>query len=71
MLVDGDVQVWESLAILEYLAEKFPDAGLWPKPMPRRARMPASSPLKCMAGFIPLRRLSADEHVAAGASSAN
>ena len=23
-LVDGDVQVWESLAILEYLAEKFP-----------------------------------------------
>src|SRR5205823_7872192 len=29
-LVDGDVQVWESLAILEYLAEKHPDARLWP-----------------------------------------
>ena len=30
VLIDGDVHVWESLAILEYLAEKFPDAGLWP-----------------------------------------
>ena len=29
-LVDGDVHVWESLAILEYVAEKFPAAKLWP-----------------------------------------
>ena len=29
-LADGDTHVWESLAILEYLAEKFPEAGLWP-----------------------------------------
>src|SRR5437899_4222945 len=29
-LTDGKVQVWESLAILEYLAEKYPDARLWP-----------------------------------------
>jgi glutathione S-transferase len=27
-LVDGDVHVWESLAILEYLAEKYPRARL-------------------------------------------
>ena len=27
-LIDGDIQVWESLAILEYLAEKFPAARL-------------------------------------------
>ena len=31
ILIDGDTQVWESLAILEYLAEKFPNAGIWPK----------------------------------------
>ena len=30
VLIDGDVEVWESLAILEYLADKFPDRGLWP-----------------------------------------
>ena len=35
-LVDGDVRVWESLAILEYLAEKYPRARLWPSdPAPR------------------------------------
>jgi glutathione S-transferase len=28
VLIDGDVRVWESLAILEYLAEKHPQAGL-------------------------------------------
>src|SRR5262245_58023890 len=30
VLIDGDVHVWESLAILEYLDEKFPQARLWP-----------------------------------------
>src|SRR6185312_12492392 len=29
-LIDGDVTVWDSLAIIEYLTEKFPDAQLWP-----------------------------------------
>src|SRR2546430_16457038 len=29
-LVDGEVRLWESLAILEYLAERFPAARLWP-----------------------------------------
>ena len=29
-LIDGDVTVWDSLAIIEYLAEKFPDKKLWP-----------------------------------------
>ncbi len=29
-LIDGKVTVWDSLAIGEYLHEKFPQAGLWP-----------------------------------------
>ncbi len=37
VLIDGDVRVWESLAILEYLAEKFPNAGLWPADAQARA----------------------------------
>ena len=28
VLIDGDTEIWESLAILEYLAEKFPAAHL-------------------------------------------
>lgn len=37
LLIDGDIRVWESLAILEYLAEKFPDAVLWPRDTGARA----------------------------------
>jgi len=29
-LIDDDVTIWDSLAIIEYLAERYPDAGLWP-----------------------------------------
>ena len=29
-LCDGDLVIWDSLAIAEYLAERFPNAGLWP-----------------------------------------
>ncbi|MDI1343874.1 MAG: glutathione S-transferase family protein, partial [Pseudolabrys sp.] len=37
VLIDGDIMIWESLAILEYLAEKFPAASLWPKNVAARA----------------------------------
>jgi glutathione S-transferase len=37
-LVDGDVVVWDSLAIAEYLAERFPDKQLWPRDRATRAR---------------------------------
>jgi glutathione S-transferase len=37
ILIDGDITVWESLAILEHLAERFPAAGLWPKDAKARA----------------------------------
>jgi glutathione S-transferase len=55
VLMDGDVHVWESLAILEYLAEKFPAAGLWPKDAAARAHARAIAS-EMHAGFLPLRR---------------
>jgi glutathione S-transferase len=55
VLVDGDVDVWESLAILEYLADKFPGKGLWPADPAARAHARAISS-EMHAGFVPLRR---------------
>ena len=37
VLVDDGFSVWESLAIVEYLAERFPDKGLWPADAQARA----------------------------------
>lgn len=37
VLVDGQQVIWDSLAIAEYLAEKFPEAGIWPTDPARRA----------------------------------
>lgn len=56
VLIDGDVRVWESLAILEYVAEKFPSARLWPEEQPARAHARVISS-EMHAGFVPLRRL--------------
>ena len=55
VLVDGEVHVWESLAILEYLAEKFPAAKLWPGETAARAHARAVAS-EMHAGFVPLRR---------------
>jgi glutathione S-transferase len=54
-LADGEVHVWESLAILEYLAEKFPTARLWPEKAQARAAARALA-AEMHAGFGPLRR---------------
>src|SRR5256714_529197 len=54
ILIDGDVRVWESLAILEYTAEKFPNAGLWPSDPAARAHARAIS-TEMHAGFAALR----------------
>jgi glutathione S-transferase len=54
ILHDGDVSVWESLAIIEYVAEKFPSAGLWPSDLAARAHARAIS-TEMHAGFVPLR----------------
>jgi glutathione S-transferase len=53
VLIDHDIYVWESLAILEYLAEKFP--GLWPTQEGARAHARAIA-AEMHAGFLPLRR---------------
>jgi glutathione S-transferase len=55
VLIDSDIRVWESLAILEYLAEKFPQARLWPTNSAARAMARAISS-EMHAGFVPLRR---------------
>jgi glutathione S-transferase len=54
-LADGDVRIGESLAILEYLAEKFPAAKLWPVDATARAHARAVAS-EMHAGFLPLRR---------------
>ena len=54
-LIDGDTCVWELLAILEYLAEKFPAAALWPEPAAARAHARAVAS-EMHAGFAALRR---------------
>jgi glutathione S-transferase len=38
LLVDGDLAVWDTLAIAEYLAEQYPEKHLWPQDRAARAR---------------------------------
>ena len=53
-LLVGDLAIWDSLAILEYLAELHPEARLWPAPLPARALARAAS-AEMHAGFAALR----------------
>lgn len=54
VLVDGELVVWDTLAIAEYLAERFPAAQLWPADMQARARA-RSVCAEMHAGFGALR----------------
>jgi glutathione S-transferase len=54
VLKDGDLVVWDSLAICEYLADKFPEAKLWPADPVLRA-MGRSAASEMHAGFQALR----------------
>lgn len=54
LLIDGEVVVWESLAICEYVAERFPAAGLWPVDPAARALARAVAS-EMHAGFAALR----------------
>jgi glutathione S-transferase len=55
VLIDGDCRIWESLAILEYVAEKFPDAKLWPSETHARAHARVVA-TEMHSGFQALRK---------------
>jgi glutathione S-transferase len=54
VLVDGDLTVWDTLAIAEYAAESFPEAQLWPQGKAQRARA-RSICAEMHSGFTNLR----------------
>jgi glutathione S-transferase len=54
-LIDGDLTVWDSLAIIEYLADQHPAAGLWPEDRTARALARAAS-AEMHSGFRALRQ---------------
>lgn len=54
-LHDGDFVVWDSLAIAEYLAEKFPEKDLWPRDAKARA-IARSVCAEMHGGFTTMRK---------------
>ena len=54
VLVDEGFAIWDSLAIAEYAAEKFPDRQLWPRDVRARARA-RSVVAEMHSGFSALR----------------
>lgn len=55
VLVDDGFVIWDSMAITEYLAERFPQAGIWPAEKRWRARA-RSICAEMHAGFPALRQ---------------
>lgn len=55
VLHDGETTVWESLSICEYVAERFPEAELWPADPASKAHARSVS-AEMHAGFPDLRR---------------
>ena len=55
LLLWDDETVWDSLAIIEWLADRYPDAGVWPADPKARARARAIS-AEMHSGFPTLRR---------------
>ncbi|MES2324556.1 MAG: glutathione S-transferase family protein [Pseudomonadota bacterium] len=54
VLLAGDMTIWDSLAICEYLAEQFPEKHLWPQDVAARA-MARSVAAEMHSGFSGLR----------------
>ncbi len=55
VLIDGELAVWDSLAIVEYLHERHPDRGVWPQDSAARARA-RSLAAEMHSGFGALRQ---------------
>ncbi len=55
VLVDGDIKVWDTLSIVEYIAENFPEKNLWPKEKAARA-FARSIVAEMHSGFGDLRK---------------
>jgi glutathione S-transferase len=53
-LHDGNIVVWDSLAIIEYLAESFPQTAIWPGSRAARAQARALA-AEMHSGFASLR----------------
>ena len=53
-LKDDELLIWDSLAICEYLAEKFPEKQLWPRDQKQRARARSMS-AEMHSSFMALR----------------
>lgn len=53
-LIDGGTAIWDSLSIAEYLAEKFPEKGLWPAD-PKARAIARSVAAEMHSGFQALR----------------
>ncbi len=54
VLVDRDLRIWDSLAIIEYLAERFPECSIWPSSPVARAEARSAS-AEMHSGFVALR----------------
>lgn len=54
VLVAGEISVWDSLAICEYLAEQFPELHMWPQDVAARA-LARSITAEMHSGFAGLR----------------
>jgi glutathione S-transferase len=69
-LIDGTLTVWDSLAILEYLAERHPDKAFWPAdPTARAVARTVSAEMH--SGFVALRQNCPMDFLARGLTPAD
>ena len=57
VLIDGDAVVWESVAIISYLADRFPDKPIWPKGGNAVLAQAKSVAVEMHSGFKTLRQM--------------